>query len=89
MESLFEISDIISRKIVDGEEVPCEGELYYRGYDVKKIVDGFISDNRFGFEEVVYLLLFGDLPNSAELKEFKELLSENIENYIHDIKELD
>ena len=71
---LTEISDIISRKIVDGEEVPCEGELYYRGYDVKKIVDGFISDNRFGFEEVVYLLLFGDLPNSAELKEFKELL---------------
>ena len=71
---LTEISDIISKKTVDGEEVPCAGELYYRGYDVKKIVDGFISDGRFGFEEVVYLLLFGDLPNSAELKEFKELL---------------
>lgn len=71
---LTEISDIISKKNVDGEEVPCPGELYYRGYDVKKIVDGFIADGRFGFEEVVYLLLFGELPNVAELAEFKSLL---------------
>ncbi len=71
---LTEISDIISKKVIDGETVPCPGELYYRGYDVKKIVDGFISDNRFGFEEVIYLLLFGELPNNAELSDFKELL---------------
>ena len=71
---LTEISDIISKKVIDGETVPCPGELYYRGYDVKKIVDGFISDNRFGFEEVVYLLLFGELPNEEALLDFKNLL---------------
>lgn len=71
---LTEISDIISKKTVDGEEVPCPGELYYRGYDVKKIVSGFISDGRFGFEEVVYLLLFGELPDNEELNDFRELL---------------
>ena len=72
---LTEISEILSKQIIDGEEVPCPGHLYYRGYDVEKLVDGFISDNRFGFEEVVYLLLFGELPTAAQLKEFCEILS--------------
>ncbi len=71
---LTEISDIISKKIVNGEELPCEGRLYYRGYNVKEIVNGLITDDRFGFEEVVYLLLFGELPSKAELKDFRELL---------------
>ena len=71
---LTEISDIISKKIVDGVETPCAGELYYRGYRVEDLVDGMIADNRFGFEEVIYLLLFGQLPTSAELDEFKQLL---------------
>lgn len=71
---LTEISEIISKKIINGEEVPCEGKLYYRGYDVEKLVDGFIKDNRFGFEEVIYLLLFGELPTSEELAEFKNVL---------------
>ncbi len=71
---LTEISDIISKKNVNGEDVPCEGELYYRGYRVEDIVDGIIKDNRFGFEEVVYLLIFGVLPTKAELEEFKEQL---------------
>ncbi len=71
---LTEISDIISKKIVDGKEVPCEGELYYRGYPVQDIVDGVIKDNRFGFEEVIYLLIFGNLPTNEELEEFKTLL---------------
>ncbi len=71
---LTQISDVISKKIIDGKETPCRGELYYRGYDVKKIVDGFISDKRFGFEEVIYLLLFGELPNAKELESFKNLL---------------
>lgn len=72
---LTEISEIVSKKIVDGEEVPCEGKLYYRGYDIEKIVGGFIGDNRFGFEEVTYLLLFGKLPNTDELEEFKDVLA--------------
>lgn len=71
---LTEISDIISKKVINGEEVPCEGELYYRGYSVEEIVNGLIKDNRFGFEEVVYLLIFGELPNQNELDDFKEQL---------------
>ncbi len=71
---LTEISDIISRKTVNGEEVPCKGELYYRGYNVEDLVGGLIKDDRFGFEEVTYLLLFGELPGKEQLNEFKSLL---------------
>ncbi len=72
---LTEISDIISSKEVNGETVSCEGELYYRGIDIKKLTQGFIKEKRFGFEETVYLLLFGTLPNQEESVEFKKLLS--------------
>lgn len=71
---LTEISEIVSKKTVDGEEIPCPGKLYYRGYDVEQLVSGFIEDGRFGFEEIVYLLLFGNLPNETELADFKNLL---------------
>jgi citrate synthase len=73
---LTEISEIVSSKEIDGKTVPCEGKLYYRGYDIKELVQGFLDDDRNGFEETTYLLLFGCLPNSKELKEFKLLLSE-------------
>lgn len=85
---LTEISDIISKKIINGEEVPCEGELYYRGYPVEDIVNGLISDNRFGFEEVIYLLIFGALPSKEELEEFKKVLFSYRplpENFVRDI----
>ena len=72
---LTEISDIISSKEINGESVPCEGELYYRGINIKDLTGGFIKENRFGFEETVYLLLFGSLPNQQESADFKELLS--------------
>ena len=72
---LTEISEIVSKETVNGEEVPCKGQLYYRGYDVKKIVSGFIGDKRFGYEEVVYLLLFGELPTADQLAEFNHLLA--------------
>ncbi len=72
---LTEISDIIAKKDIGGESVPCAGELYYRGYDVKKLVADFIKDDRFGFEEIVYLLIFGSLPDGDLLSEFKELLT--------------
>ena len=71
---LTDISTIIQNKEVDGKLVPCDGELYYRGYNVNDIIDGIAADDRFGFEEVVYLLLFGDMPNVQQLKDFKELL---------------
>ena len=72
---LTHISDIISSKVVDGKSVPCDGELYFRGININDIVHGFISEKRFGFEEVAYLLLFGNLPDKAQLTEFKKVLS--------------
>lgn len=71
---LTEISNVISSKTVNGESVPCEGELYYRGININDIVNGFLEDDRFGFEETVYLLLFGQLPGSDELSNFTDLL---------------
>lgn len=73
---LTEIAEVRSYTIVDSELVPCEGKLFYRGIDVEEIVDGFISENRYGFEEVTYLLLFGQLPDQNELQRFTKLLGE-------------
>lgn len=73
---LTEISEIVSSRVVDLEEQPCEGKLYYRGIDVEEIVDGFIKENRFGFEEVSYLLLFGQQPDIRELDKFNRILGE-------------
>ena len=72
---LTEISEIISKKIVDGEEVPCEGELYYRGYNIFDLVQGFVGEKRFGFEEIIYLLVCGNLPTEDELDEFNSVLA--------------
>ncbi len=72
---LTQISEICSSEVVNGETVPCEGKLFYRGYDINDIVDGFTKDNRFGYEETVYLLLFGDLPTPQALEEFNGILS--------------
>ena len=71
---LTEISEICATKMVDGKEVPCEGRLYYRGYDVRQLVRGFLEDNRYGFEETVYLLLFGELPEQKQLDDFTRIL---------------
>lgn len=73
---LTEISEIRASKIVDGQSVPCEGKLFYRGIDVEDIIKGFINDKRCGFEEITYLLLFGQLPNRQELEDFQALLAE-------------
>ena len=72
---LTEISEICSNVTVDGETRPCDGKLYYRGVDVEDIVNGFIHDDRFGFEEVVYLLIFGRLPNQDQFEQIKRLLA--------------
>ena len=72
---LTEIGEIRSYIIEDSEMIPCEGKLFYRGIDIEEIVKGFISENRYGFEEVTYLLLFGDLPSQQELDSFKKLLA--------------
>jgi len=73
---LTKISTITSFKNVDGAKIPCEGVLRYRGIDVKDLCAGFLEADRYGFEEVAYLLLFGDLPSPAQEQEFKTLLAE-------------
>ena len=85
---LTEISDIISSKVVDGKTVPCEGKLYYRGIDVEELVAGFLRENRFGFGETIYLLLFGELPNVQQLDEFKQIMNKYCTlptNFVRDI----
>ena len=72
---LTDISDIRSSKTVDGVTVQIEGELYYRGYRIEDLISGCGGDKRFGFEEITYLLLFGRLPNKADLAEFVDLLA--------------
>ena len=67
------ISKIISSEIIDGKEVPCDGQLWYRGYNVIDMINDF-GFKRFGFEEVAYLLLFGNLPTEEQLAEFKGVL---------------
>lgn len=73
---LTNISDVRASKIVDGVQIPIHGELFYRGYNVKDLVKGFSQDDRFGFEEVTYLLLFNKLPNAQELDSFCKLLAD-------------
>ncbi len=72
---LTHIGNVVATKMVDGKSVPCDGKLYYRGIDVEDLVAGFIADDRYGFEETTYLLLFGKLPDKQQLKEFNELLA--------------
>ncbi|MBE5828072.1 MAG: citrate/2-methylcitrate synthase [Butyrivibrio sp.] len=71
---LTRISEIIAKKTVDGKEVPADGEIYFRGYDVHKLIDSAVAENRFAFEECAYLLLFDKLPTGKELFEFEKLL---------------
>jgi len=84
---LTEISEIISYVIEEGDLVPCEGKLFYRGINVENLVKGFLDENRFGFEEAAFLLLFGHLPNKNEFDHFSNMLkdfSELPENFIRD-----
>ncbi len=74
---LTEISTVIGSKEIDGVLTPTEGELRYRGIDVNELVEGFTNGHRYGYEEIVYLLLFGSLPNQAELDKFNQLMGYN------------
>lgn len=70
---LTEISDVCAYKLINGRKIPADGELFYQGVNVKDIVSG-LNGGRFGFEETVYLLLFGKLPNESELKMFLNVM---------------
>ena len=73
---LTNISRIEAFQKINGEKVPCEGKLWYRGYNVLDLVRDF-SAKRFGYEETAYLLLFGELPNNTQLEKFKKVLGES------------
>lgn len=68
---LTNISKIVSSKIVDGQKVPCEGELWYRGYQVENLING-LGEAEMGFEKIAYLLLMGELPGTEQEKEFRD-----------------
>lgn len=73
---LTNISKIVSFKNVDGVQTPCDGQLWYRGYNVQNLVNR-IGDNGFGFEKIAYLLLFGEMPNAEELKKFCKIMAQS------------
>lgn len=84
---LTNISQITAFKNVNGEKIPCDGELLYRGYNVRDLVNG-AADKRFIFEEGVYLLLFGDLPDNEQLANFREALNNSMDfptNFTRDV----
>lgn len=72
---LTDVSETIAYETLDGERVPIEGILKYRGYNIYDIVTECKEESRFGFEEVAYLLLMNKLPNQKELKKFNEILA--------------
>ncbi len=76
---LTHIGNVVGYDNVDGQLVPTHGQLYYRGYELKDLAHGFMSQGRHGFEEVAYLLLTGQLPNADELTQFSDLLGEESE----------
>lgn len=71
---LTDVGEVMSYIVDDAERVPVEGKLFYQGYEVNDLVNGFYGTDRFGYEEIVYLLLTGDLPTEGEYREFTELL---------------
>ncbi len=73
---LTNISKIVSFKKVDGVQSPCDGELWYRGYNVQNLVSR-IGDNGYGFERIAYLLLFGEMPSTEELKDFCRIMAQS------------
>lgn len=84
---LTEIADVVATKIVDGEKVPCEGTLYYQGYNVQELIKSY-ENRRFAFEEITYLLLFGELPNQQQFTSFLDILTSLEElsgNFIRDV----
>ncbi len=73
---LTNISKIVSSKKVNGEKIPCDGELWYRGYNVKNLI-GSLGPEEYGFEKIAYLLVMGELPDEQSLAEFKSVLGNN------------
>ncbi|MDD2994330.1 MAG: citrate synthase [Clostridiales bacterium] len=85
---LTNVCDVVGYEMRDGVRMPTDGRLIYRGIDVRDIVNAAYAEDRFIFEEVIWLLLFGSLPTEAQLEEFKEILEERRslpENFVEDM----
>ena len=76
MAGLTQVGSVQGYYVEDGEKVPMPGKLYYRGISVEDLIQGFVAEDRFGFEETAFLLLMGRLPNAEELGKFTQLLSQ-------------
>lgn len=88
LSGITNISLIKASDTKDGKIIPCDGQLYYRGYNIFDLTRGFREDKRFGFEEVAYLLLFGNLPTKDQLSEFTKILAKNRRlptNFVRDV----
>lgn len=72
---LTEISEIQAKELQGDKEIPCDGQLYYRGINIEDLVSGFVKEKRFGFEETAYLLLLGELPTKEQLEKFTKILA--------------
>ncbi len=72
---LTKISKIVSSKIQNGQKLPCDGELWYRGYRVEELIQR-LDDTELGFEKIAYLLLMGDMPQQDEYKEFVQMIAD-------------
>ena len=75
MAGITQIGNVRGYYIEDGEKVPMDGQLIYRGISVQDLIDGFMTEGRFGYEETAYLLLFGTLPTQGQLSGFRDLLA--------------
>lgn len=75
MAGITQIGNVRGYYIEDGEKVPMDGQLIYRGINVQDLIGGFMTEGRFGYEETAYLLLFGTLPTQAQLSGFRDLLA--------------
>lgn len=85
---LTEISEVNAWRMIDGVKTPVDGSLRFRGVDVKDLVKNCVLEKRFGFEETVYLLLFGELPSQKELDDFIPFLRELCilpKNFLRDV----
>lgn len=74
---LTNIGEVTGYKLVDNKPAPVDGKLFYRGLDTNKLANGFWNEKRFGFDETVFLLLFGKLPSKEELEKFSSVLAQS------------
>lgn len=88
MAGLTNICNVHGYVVNEGEKSPIQGQLFYRGYNIKDLVENTVKEDRFGYEEVVYLLLMGNLPSKNELEAFKAMMAESRplpENFFEDM----